>query len=187
MRGLGTEAILAGAYATFLLLAGLGLDLVARASHRRSARYRTAGFTYYEGLDLWTCPEEQHLHRVETDHERRLARYRARASVCNSCAAKAGCTDSNEGREIARPLDPWPHSEAGRFHRAISLALVGLAGLIVAIALVRNHDPADIALLGGLEAVIVVTAIRMADVFRHTPTGFPGAEPASRWGAIIRR
>ena len=23
-------------------------------------------------------------------------------------------TDSDHGREVVRPLDPWPHSEAGR-------------------------------------------------------------------------
>jgi len=55
-----------------------------------------------------------------------------------------------------RPLDPWPHSEAGRFHRVICLALVGLALLVCVVALARHHDPAEIALLaatGGLAAL----------------------------------
>ena len=30
-----------------------------------------------------------------------------------------------DGREIVRPLDPWPHSEAGRFHRGIVAAARG--------------------------------------------------------------
>ena len=53
-------------------------------------------------------------------------RYRAKAHVCNACPRKDACTDSDHGREIVRPLDPWPHSEAGRFHRGISLLLVVL-------------------------------------------------------------
>ena len=30
------------------------------------------------------------------------------------CPRKEACTDSVEGREVMRALDPWPHSEAGR-------------------------------------------------------------------------
>jgi hypothetical protein len=167
-----TEAVLAAGYATFLILVGLGLDRVARHSHHRSTRYRTAGFRFKPELDAWICPEGQHLPRVETDLDRRLARYRGKPRICNECPVKADCTDSDEGREIVRALDPWPHSEAGRFHRGISLALLALAGVIVAIALVRNHAPADLALLGILAGVILVAAVRMLDAFRHSPS-FP--------------
>ena len=52
-----TEASLAAGYAGFLLLAGLGLDLVARHSHQRSMRYRTAGFRFQPDLDAWVCPK----------------------------------------------------------------------------------------------------------------------------------
>lgn len=41
--------------------------------------------------------------------------------VCNACPSKHRCTDSDRGREIVRPLDPWPHSEAGRLHRATGI------------------------------------------------------------------
>ena len=54
-------------------------------------------------------PEGEHLWPHEFDHERRLMRYRAKAHVCNGCPRKADCTDSDEGREIVRPLDRWPH------------------------------------------------------------------------------
>lgn len=175
----GTEALLAAAYACFLILAGLGLDLVARHSHNRSTRYRTAGFRYASDLDAWICSEGQHLQRVETDHERRLVRYRGKARVCNNCPVKADCTESDQGREIAQALDPWPHSEAGRFHRGISLALLGLAGLIVAVALVRNHAPSDLVLLGTLAVAVLVGAVRMLEAFRRTPSGFPGPGSAT--------
>ena len=125
---MSAEALLALGYAAFLLAAAIGLDLLARHSHTRSMRYRTAGFSFQPELDLWECPEGQQLHRVETDHRQRLARYRASPRICNACPAKADCTDSDRGREIVRPLDPWPHSEAGRFHRGIALLMVALAG-----------------------------------------------------------
>lgn len=88
---------------------------------------------------------------------------------------KAECTDSDDGREIARALDPWPHSEAGRFHRGICVVLVGLAVLIAAIGLARNTAPAELALLGSVLAVGVTGLLRVTDSFRATPSGFPAA------------
>ena len=101
-------------------------------------------------LDAWECPEGQHLWLHEHDHERRLLRYRGKPQVCNACQRKQVCTDSDEGREIVRFLDDWPRLEAGRFHRGLSVMLVVLAALIVLIALVRHHDPAELAILGSL-------------------------------------
>ena len=49
-----------------------------------------------------------------------------RRTSATRCPRKDACTDSDRGREIVRPLDPWPHSEAGRFHRAIALLMVAL-------------------------------------------------------------
>jgi len=46
------------------------------------------------------------------DHEPRLVRYRGRPQICNYCPTMAECTDSDEGREVVRAMDPWPHSEA---------------------------------------------------------------------------
>jgi hypothetical protein len=153
---LGAEAILAAGYAGLLLVSALGLDLLARHSHERADRYRTGGFHFLAHLDAWACPEGETLHRHETDHERRLVRYRARPHVCNACPAKPECTDSDEGRELVRSLDPWVLSEAGRFHRGISLALVALAELVAVIGLVRNHSLAEALLLG---AVFCATAL----------------------------
>ena len=131
---MSAEALLAAGYAAALLLGAFGLEWLSAHTHRRSLRYRTAGFTYDEEHDHWDCPEGQHLWPHEFDHERRLVRYRAKAHICNGCPRKDGCTDSDRGREIVRPLDPWPHSEAGRFHRGLSLMLVALAVLIVLVA-----------------------------------------------------
>jgi hypothetical protein len=167
------EVLLAVGYAIFLLGVALGLDLLARHSHARSERYRTAGFTYHPSHDAWICPENQLLVRSEVDHERRLVRYRGRPQICNYCPTKAECTDSDEGREVVRAMDPWPHSEAGRFHRGISLAVALIAGLILAAESTRNHAPLELAVLGAVLAAVMLVAWHLHAAFRATPANFP--------------
>lgn len=175
MSGLATESILAAGYGLFLVVCALGLDALARHSHRRSERYRTAGFTYREGLDAWECPDGQTLHRVETDLRMRVARYRGRAHVCNACRLKELCTDSNDGREVTRLLDPWPHSEVGRFHRGIAVAMVGAGALIIAAGAALNHRGADLVVLGAALVLSLGVGLHLAADFRATPSGFPWA------------
>ena len=107
-------------------------------------------------------------------------RYRAKAHICNGCPRKSACTDSDSGREVIRPLDPWPHSEAGRFHRGISLMLVALAVMVLIVAGVRNNAPAEAALLGAVLVAALVTGRLLLRDFRRHPAGFP--EPAPSHG-----
>jgi hypothetical protein len=165
--------LLAVGYAIFLLSAALGLDLLARHSHARSERYRTAGFTYHPSHDAWICPEDQMLLRSEVDHGRRLIRYRGRPQICNHCPSKTDCTDSDEGREVVRAMDPWPHSEAGRFHRGISLAVALIAGLILTAESTRNHAPLELAVLVAALVVVALAAWHLHAAFRSTPANFP--------------
>jgi Transposase DDE domain len=175
---MSSETLLAGAYSVALLLCAGALEWLSAHTHRRSLRYRTAGFDYQADEDVWVCPEGEHLWPHEFDHERRLVRYRARAHVCNRCPLKEHCTDSDQGREIVRPLDPWPHSEAGRFHRAIAVMLVALAGLVAAAALARNHNPAEAGLLVGLLATCaLITRLLLRDLRAH-PANFPQPSPS---------
>ena len=167
------EVLLMAGYAVFLLAVSVGLDLLARHSHDRSERYRTAGFTYHHKSDAWVCPEDQILSRSEVDHDRRLVRYRGRPQICNHCPTKTDCTDSDEGREVVRAMDPWPHSEAGRFHRGISLSVAGIAALILTFELVRNHSPAEILVLGTALVVTGTVARHMHKAFRASPVDFP--------------
>lgn len=138
--------------------------------------YRTAGFTYQEHLDAWECAEGERLHRIETDVHQRLVRYRARAHVCNSCPRKADCTDSDTGREVTRMLDPWPHSEVGRFHRGIAVAIVCFGVLVIGAGAVLHHGPADLAVLGGALFLSTLADIYLFAGFRAAPSGFPWAE-----------
>ncbi|MBA2714959.1 MAG: transposase [Rubrobacteraceae bacterium] len=177
MAGVHAEVFLAAGYAAFLLCAATGIDLLARYSHARSVRYRTAGFTYHHAHDAWICPEDQILTRSETDHERRLVRYRGRSQICNHCPAKDDCTDSEDGREVVRAMDPWPHSEAGRFHRGISLVVALIAGLILSAETLRNHAPLELAVLGAALVVVALMLWHLHAAFRTTPANFPIFRP----------
>jgi Transposase DDE domain len=157
---------------------------------------------YDETHDSWRCPEGQDLWPHEFDHERRLVRYRAKAHICNGCPRKQACTDSDRGREVVRPLDPWPHSEAGRFHRAISLLMVALAALILVVEGSRHHQLPEAALLVGLLAAAALAARWLLRDLRAHPSNFPtptaahglglaatgadGRRPRSRWSSQNR-
>jgi hypothetical protein len=170
---MSSEIVLAAIWAGALVLGAFSLEWLSAHTHRRSLRYRTAGFEYDAEHDHWRCPEGQHLWPHDFDHERRLVRYRAKAHICNGCPRKPDCTDSDRGREIVRPLDPWPHSEAGRFHRGLSLMLVALAVFTVLVAGVRHHEAGEVAVLLGVLAVAALAARWLAKDFLAHPSGFP--------------
>lgn len=170
---MSTEVFLAAGYAAFLGCGAFALEWLSAHTHRRALRYRTAGFSYDADHDHWQCPEGEHLWPHEFDRELRLVRYRARAHVCNSCPSKPRCTDSNDGREIVRPLDRWPHSEAGRFHRVIALLLVALGALILLVELARHHAPSETALLLALLAAVALAGRWLLLDLRAHPASFP--------------
>lgn len=167
------EVLMAAGYTAFLLLISLSLDFMARKSHIRSKSYRTSGFSYHHAHDAWICPEDQLLTRTETDHERRLIRYRARPQICNHCPTKTDCTDSDEGREVVRAMDPWPHSEAGRFHRGISLVIALMPIPILAAEAFRNHAPPELAVLATALSASALVCWHLHAAFRATPANFP--------------
>ena len=169
---MSTEVFLFAGYAALLLVVAVLLEWLSAHTHRRSLRYRTAGFEYNADHDHWRCPEEQYLWPYEIDHDRRLVRYRAKARICNACPRKQACTDSSSGREIVRPLDSWPHSEAGRFHRGLSLVLVALSLLMLVAAGVRNHNPEEAALLGALFVAALLVGRMLGNDFRAHPSNF---------------
>src|SRR6185295_14672136 len=121
----------------------------------------------------------------EFDHEQRLVRYRAKAHICNGCPRKDACTDSDRGREIVRPLDPWPHSEAGRFHRGIALMLVGLGILILVAESIRNHAPNELLLLASLLLAAIAAARWLLRDLRRHPANFPAPSAAQGLGVAV--
>lgn len=187
MSGVATESLLAAGYGVFLALVALGIDFLARHSHRRASLYRTAGFSYDAHLDAWECPQGERLHRIETDMQHRVARYRARAHVCNACPRKDDCTDSDTGREVTRMLDPWPHSEAGRFHRVIAIAIVCFGILVIGAGAALHHGAADIAVLGTALLICTGTGLYLFADLRRAPSGFPWQEDELSGPAPISR
>lgn len=173
------ELVLATGYACCLLVVAVTLDRLARHSHARSERYRTAGFRYHPQHDMWVCPQDQVLWPSRYDEKRQLMRYRAKPSVCNACPVKRDCTSSPGGREVTRSTEPWPHSEAARFHRGIVLVLTGIAGLLVGVAAVRHHQPAELILAALPLTAVGWLAHQFTDHFRRTPAGFPTASTST--------
>jgi hypothetical protein len=138
-----TEVLLVDGYALFLVAVAVILEFVARHSHHRSQKIRSAGFAYKPALDVWECPTGQHLKRERTDFDRKITRYRAPAHKCNSCHLKRHCTDSEHGRLLEIRLDSWLQSELSRFHRAISLVLLLLAVIVLVAQMLRYREPND--------------------------------------------
>lgn len=165
IAGFHLEVLLSAGYALFLVAAAFGLELAARQSHQRSKSFQLAGFQYHRDPDAWECPAGERLARFETDYEQRLVRYRAPSHTCNACAIKKNCTDSDNGRLIEHPLEPWLRSEIRRFHRGLSLTLVLLAALILLAEIIHFDRPRDLLLLGGFLTPIGILGVRMVSEF----------------------
>jgi hypothetical protein len=110
-----------------VVLAGARLsEVLARLHFDRARRYAEKGFEYDADADHYRCPEGERLVLHLVEEESRLAVYRAPASSCNSCPLKASCTPHDEGRHLYRPLAEWAETDVGRFHRRLSLLMVGV-------------------------------------------------------------
>jgi hypothetical protein len=158
---LRVEVALAAGYALFLVAAAAALEWLGRHAHRRSGQFRTAGFKYHRHWDVWECPCGHHLHPRYRDPVRALVRYRAPAHACNACASKPDCTDSDQGREIIHPSETWIQTQAGRFHRGLSLALLALATFILVVEMFRHAASPDRLLLGCALALVAARGLRL--------------------------
>jgi hypothetical protein len=173
MTAPATSVWLVAGYALFLVALAWGFDAMARRASRHATRWRTGGFVYRPDHDAWVCPQHQWLWPTSFDPEHRVMRYRARPVVCNSCPVKDTCTTSDHGREISREIDPWPYSDAGRFHRGIA-CLVGTLGVVMPLAmLVGQHTPADVVILGGAGVFVVIAGLPLARHLWNTPSNVP--------------
>ena len=158
MTTVGSETALALGYVAFLAAVAAVLEIIARHVHRRSERSSTAGFTFRHQFDAWECPDGRLLHREPTDTLLKVVRYRAPAHHCNGCVFKFRCTDSDDGRVIEHRLQSWIESGLYRFHRAMSVALLVLAEMILALELFRAHNRhSELVILAALVCVGATT------------------------------
>jgi hypothetical protein len=172
LGSLDVEVWLACAYTGFLLLAAYGLDRLGAAASRRSGGWRHGAFRYHADHDAWVCPQDQWLWPHSFDPDQRVLRYRASPTVCNSCPVKHTCTTSDSGREVSRPVDPWPHSEAGRFQRGIACALTGIA-VLLPLALAVGQEGLAVGVLLGAAVLAAALSLPLWRHLRRTPSGFP--------------
>lgn len=192
-------AWLVAGYALALVATAWGVDVMARRVSQRAAQWRSGQFRYHADHDAWVCPQDQWLWPSSFDPKHRVMRYRAKPSVCNSCPVKSTCTTSEHGREISREIDPWPHSEAGRFHRGIACCVAALGVVMPLVMLVRLHSPADLLVLIGVITVVLAASLPLAGHLWRTPSNAPEHLPhrtgmedqvalavdrySTRWGA----
>ena len=119
-------ALLVG-YVVILWLAAWLLEFLAKAHFRRARQLGHAGFTYRAEFDHYECPQGELLTLHRAHHRDKLAIYKAPASKCSGCVLKARCTPHDEGRHIYRSLAEFHETDVGRFHRWLSLVVLGLA------------------------------------------------------------
>lgn len=166
-------AWLVAGYALALVATAWGVDMMARRVSQRAAQWRSGQFRYHADHDAWVCPEDHWLWPSSFDPRHRVMRYRAKPSVCNSCPVKSTCTTSEHGREISRDIDPWPHSEAGRFHRGIACCVAALGVVMPLVMLARLHSPADLLVLIGVIAIVMAAGLPLAGHLWRTPSNAP--------------
>jgi hypothetical protein len=113
-----------------VVLAGARLaEALARVHFERGRRYAERGFEYDADADHYHCPQGERLALHLVEPENRLAIYRAPASSCNACTLKTSCTPHEEGRHLYRPLAAWAETDVGRFHRRLSLLMIGVGAV----------------------------------------------------------
>jgi len=196
---MSTNVILVCGYSGFLLAVAYGFDVMARRVSVRAQRWRTGSFRYHADHDAWVCPQDQWLWPTAYDPEQRIVRYRAKPSVCNACPVKHSCTTSPHGRELTREIDPWPHSEAGRFHRGIACWIALFAVFLPTGMLFSGPSSTDLAALLATIALVVTASVPLVRHLWRTPSGFPEHIPqqtlyteprdrfATRWGSASRK
>ncbi len=113
-------------YVGVVLVGARLAEVLAQAHFERARRYAERGFEYDADADHYQCPQGERLALHVVEPESRLAVYRAPASSCNSCPLKASCTPHDEGRHLYRSLAAWAETDIGRFHRRLSLLMVGI-------------------------------------------------------------
>ena len=164
---------LAAGYGLLLLAVAWGIDLAARRAAQRTTEWRSGAFTYHEDHDAWLCPEDQWLWPQSFDPGNRVMRYRASPVVCNSCPVKDTCTVSDTGREVSRNVDPWPSSEAERFHRGVACCVAVLAMLWPAITFFTATTTTERLILAAVVVVVVLVSAPLWSHLRRTRVDFP--------------
>ena len=173
MASPATTVWLIAGYSLALVAIGWSFDAMARRASVRAARWRTGQFIYRPDHDAWVCPQDHWLWPSSFDPQHRVMRYRALPVVCNSCPVKSSCTTSDHGREISREIDPWPHSDAGRFHRGIACCVAAFGVVLPLTTLIASHSISEALVLVGTALLVVLLGLPLARHLWNTPSNAP--------------
>ncbi|VEI03900.1 hypothetical protein [Acidipropionibacterium jensenii] len=164
-------------YAVLLIAVAWLLDLFGRRSARRSREWKTANFVFHDSHGAWKCHEDHWLWPASFDPVKRVIRYRGQHEICGRCPVKDSCAPGVSAREITAPVDPWPYSEAGTFHRGMSLCIL-IAGLALpAGMLLMARTTAEYVALLATIAVVGLAALPMVRSLRTRPVDIPDEIP----------
>lgn len=163
------DTVFASVYAVVLLGCAYGIDLLAKRAARSLEGRQRGGFVYHEDHDAWRCPQDQWLWPHSYDPDNRVMRYRANPIVCNSCPVKDTCTYSSGGREIRRHVDPWPASEAAKFHRGIACTVTVLAVVWPIAMMLSGVTATELIVLAAVTAAVALGALPLWSHLRRTP------------------
>ena len=162
-------------YAAVLLVVAWLVDQMGQRSATKSARWRTGNFVYHSDQDAWKCHEDQWLWPASFDPDKRVIRYAGQHAICGRCPAKQACSPTPGPRELTRQVDPWPFSDAGRFHRGISLCVAVIAAFMPTAMLIGARSAADVIVLVTTIIVAVIASVPLGKHLWQTPRNFPAS------------
>lgn len=169
---------LVSAYALIMLAAGWVVDVLGSRSARHSMSWRHSDFMYHDDVDGWRCHEDQWLWPTAFDPDKRVIRYEGAHAICGRCPSKDSCSPTPGPREITRPVDPWPYSDAGRFHRGVGLVITCVGVFIPMLLMMAFHATGDLIVLGTTTVVVIVAGVLpLARHLWNTPDNAPAHLP----------
>ena len=165
-------------YALIMLAAAWVVDVLGSRSARHSMSWRHSDFVYHDDVDGWRCHEDQWLWPTAFDPDKRVIRYEGAHAICGRCPSKDSCSPTPGPREITRPVDPWPYSDAGRFHRGVGLVIACVGVFIPLLLMVALHATGDLIVLGTTSVIVIVTGVLpLARHLWNTPDNAPAHLP----------
>ncbi len=174
MRFPSAVVVMLCAYSAVLLTIAWLVDHMGKRSAARAASWRTGNFIYHDDQDAWKCHQDEWLYPVAFDPDKRVIRYQGQHEICGRCPIKDECSPSPGPREITRMVDPWPHSEAGRFHRGIALVIAVIALFLPVGMLFGAPGVGDVIVLAATAAVVtIIGVVPLGRHLRQTPANFP--------------
>jgi hypothetical protein len=82
----------------------------------RSPYFGHSDFSYDPEHDTYICPQGVTLNHRGNSYSTRTRAYQAPGDACRSCPSRSRCTDSSEGRRIARHFDEEYRDRVRRYH-----------------------------------------------------------------------